>query len=279
MRLIVAQIGARRNYAVPAILEKAGMLEHFYTDMTGDIGIGKWLANCGALLNANGALARLASRRLPETVRAKTSTFATPTLRHACRNLLTARSASAAFREHLRWSNDLGHSMVRRGYGQATHIFSMLGECGPLLLEAKRRGLTVVSEVYILLSAERIVAEERRVFPGWEPPQRDLNGIRAKFPDENLLLTHSDFAICPSEAVRHDLTANFGFPQGRTSVVSYGVNPKWLELESRPQPGRILFVGTAELRKGIHYLALAAEQLAGRGRKYEFRVAGSVSSK
>jgi glycosyltransferase involved in cell wall biosynthesis len=48
-------------------------------------------------------------------------------------------------------------------------------------------------------------------------------------------------------------------------------------LPPQPQPGRVLFVGTAELRKGIHYLALAAEKLAAKNIRCEFRVAGNVS--
>ena len=43
MKFIVVQIGARRGYAVPAILEKAGMLERFYTDICADVGLGRWL--------------------------------------------------------------------------------------------------------------------------------------------------------------------------------------------------------------------------------------------
>lgn len=60
-------------------------------------------------------------------------------------------------------------------------------------------------------------------------------------------------------------------------VVPYGMNPQWLALEPRPQRGRLLFAGTAELRKGIHYLAVAAEKLISRGLNYEFRVAGNVT--
>jgi len=37
--------------------------------------------------------------------------------------------------------------------------------------------------------------------------------------------------------------------------------------------GRILFGGTAELRKGIHYYAEAANKLQALGRPYSFRVA------
>src|SRR5205085_947328 len=55
--------------------------------------------------------------------------------------------------------------------------------------------------------------------------------------------------------------------------------PEWLDLRPQPKAGRVLFAGTAELRKGIHYFAMAAETLALRGRKYEFRVAGNVSAR
>ena len=279
MKFLVAQIGARRGYAVPAILEGAGMLERFYTDMTGDVGVTKWLARSGSQFGLNGALGRLASRRLPESIRTRTSTFLAPSLRHTCRLAFSSASPSGRFREHLRWSTDLGHVMIERGFGSATHVFSMLGECGPLLVEAKRRGLAVVSEVYILLSTERIVTAERRSFPDWEPPQPDPNGIRKEFLDEAAFLAHTDCAICPSAAVQDDLEANFGFTRGRSAIVPYGMDPKWLELTPRPQRGRVLFVGTAELRKGIHYLAMAAEKLRSQGCSYEFRIAGNVSSR
>ena len=279
MKFLVAQIGARRGYAIPALLERAGMLDRFYTDITGDIGVGKWLAHGGSIVGGNGAVSRLHGRRLPKEIRQRTATFATASLRHLFRLAFTGDASSQQFREHLRWNADLGHAMIRRGFGGATHLYSMLGECGPLLTEAKRRGLKIISEVYILLSTERIVADERCAFPNWEPPQPDLNGIRRAFPDESNFLRQIDFAICPSEAVRDDLQANFDFPNARSFVVPYGIDPKWLELAPRPKARRVLFVGTAELRKGIHYLAMAAEKLKRQGEPYEFHVAGNVSSR
>jgi hypothetical protein len=54
VKFIVAQVGARRSYAVPAILEKAGMLDRFYTDITGDIGLGAVFSAAAVLpLSAN----------------------------------------------------------------------------------------------------------------------------------------------------------------------------------------------------------------------------------
>jgi glycosyltransferase involved in cell wall biosynthesis len=277
MKFIVVQNGARRGYAVPAILEKAGMLERFYTDICADIGLGKWLCMGHGLPVIGNKLQRLANRRLPPEIRDKTRTFTAPMLRHGIKLLFNLKSPANRFREQLRLCADLGNTMRQAHLGKATHIFSMLGEGGPFLAEAKRRGLTVVSEVYILLSTEKILAEERKLFPDWETEPPDYDSIRREFPDSNVLLTHTDFAVCPSAAVREDLADNFGIPRKRSIVVPYGMNPKLLELQPQPQLRRVLFVGTAELRKGIHYLAMAAEKLAAKNIHCEFRVAGNVT--
>jgi len=276
MKFIVAQIGARRGYAVPAILEKAGMLERFYTDITGDLDLGKLLST-GAMLPFPGSPApRLAGRRLPPSIRVKTTTFPGLSIVHALRQLANRRAPAADFRELMRFSRALGRAMTRCGFGEATHMYSMLGECGPLFAAGKQRGLTVVTEIYIPLSTERIVAEERKNFPDWEPDRPDFAAIRRERGGENALLTLTDFAICPSEAARDDLVQNFGFPRGRTAIVPYGMNPELLSVCNEAVRGRVLFAGTAELRKGIHYFATAAEKLAARGLHYEFRVAGNV---
>jgi glycosyltransferase involved in cell wall biosynthesis len=153
----------------------------------------------------------------------------------------------------------------------------MLGEFPTLMIAAKQRGLEVVSEVYILLSTERILAEERRRFAGWESDHRDLASIRREFFANDALLTYSDFFVCPSEAVRNDLILNHGVAAQTAAVIPYGMDPRFLELRPKPRRGRVLFAGTAELRKGIHYLAMAAEKLAGRKPSLDFIVAGNVS--
>ena len=60
-----------------------------------------------------------------------------------------AREEAAACREDVRFSDALGRAMARRGFGNATHMYSMLGECGPLFAEGKRRGLIVISEIIL----------------------------------------------------------------------------------------------------------------------------------
>ena len=278
MRVIVAQIGARRSYAVPALLDRAGLLERFYTDLCGDLGWGRQIARARFVPGVRSPLSRLAGRRLPDALRGRTRTFGWPACRHAWRAGRSRGDPAAAFREHLRFSGALGHAMAHAGYGAATHVYSMLGECGPFVAEGHRRGLKVVSDVYILLSADRLMAEERRAFPGWEPELPDFAAIRRQVAHEDVLLTRSDHFVCPSPAVQEDLVASFGIARDRTSLVPYGVHSRWLSVDARPVRGRALFVGEANLRKGIHYLAMAAERLRRTGCAYEFRVAGSVAA-
>jgi len=189
---------------------------------------------------------------------------------------MVARDPAAACREGVRFSNALGMAMTRRGFGSATHMYSMLGECGPLFAEGKRRGLVTVSEIYVPLSTERILTEERKKFLGWEFNVPDYAAVCRGFEVEHRLSMHADLAICPSKWVRDDLVQNFGLPSERAAVVPYGVNPELFSVRNEPVRGRILFAGTADLRKGIHYFAAAAEKLLVRRVRCEFRVAGNV---
>jgi glycosyltransferase involved in cell wall biosynthesis len=218
----------------------------------------------------------LAARRLPFNIRAKTTTFPGISLVHALREAMVVRDPAAECREGVRFSNALGMAMMRCGFGTATHMYSMLGECGPLFAEGKRRGLVTVSEIYVPLSTERILTEERKKFPGWEFNVPDYAAVCRGFEVEHRLSMDADLAICPSEWVRDDLVQNFGLPGERAAVVPYGVNPELFSVPNEPVNGRILFAGTADLRKGIHYFAAAAEKLLVRRVRGEFRVAGNV---
>lgn len=277
-RFVVVQIGGRRGYAVPTVLERAGILERFYTEICGNTGAGRFLAMARHLPGTPSSVAHLAARRLPDPIAGKTRTFAWPAVRHAWRARPGAlKDEAAAFEEHLRFSRELGEAMVRAGFGAATHVYGMMGECGPFLAEASRRGLIVVSDVYILLSTERILEAERRAFPDWEPEAPDFAAIRRRVGQEDALLRWTDHFLCPISAVQNDLVDNFGIARERTSIVPYPVEPRWFEVSPAPVRGRVLFAGAAGLRKGIHYLAMASERLVAHNRAIEFRIAGEVS--
>src|SRR5438270_14085005 len=103
MKFIVAQIGARRRYAVPAILKKAGILERFYTDITGDLAFGAFLSAMAVLPFLRKPVRRLALRRLPENIRRKTTTFPILSFVHGFRRAMINRTPVPAFREAIRF--------------------------------------------------------------------------------------------------------------------------------------------------------------------------------
>jgi glycosyltransferase involved in cell wall biosynthesis len=275
-KVIVVQIGARHNYAVPIAFERLGMLEALYTDLCATHGLGRAAAYLGRLpIPMRTRLAALGARVAPPEVAAKTRTFDWIGLQL---NLLwrtgQATSDTLVGRRSRALSQTLGESMIRAGYGGATHVYSMFGEGGPFLAQAKRRGLRITTEIYIALSADEIIRAEARAFPGWGcVPPTYTPSLR---PPNAVMIEASDTFVCPSEFVREDFLALTGIPRERTSVVPYTVGDRWLSLENRPEPGRLLFAGMAELRKGIHYLAIAADSLNARHR-YRFRVTGHVA--
>src|SRR2546426_505111 len=118
MKYVVAHTGARRGYAVPSILQKAGLLERFYTDICADVGLGKLLCAAGKLGFKHPELRRLSTRRLPPNLIAKTNTFSWPNLKMY---LSGARQgeAEAVFRANVRWQCELGKRMARAGFGEA----------------------------------------------------------------------------------------------------------------------------------------------------------------
>jgi glycosyltransferase involved in cell wall biosynthesis len=277
MRFIAVQTGARRGYAVPKILDDAGMLERFYTDVCGSVGLGRAIATLRHLPTIGGRFQRLHQRQLPHEIISKTRTFGRSAAVHLVRSIRDNGDAEFAFRNQVQFGASFGAAMTRAGFANATHVYSMLTEGGPFIKAAKDNGLTIVSEVYILISTAHILAAERKAFPEWEPGAADYLELRKKFPREDYLFNYCDYFVCPAESVRDDLTTNWGVDKSRTMLVPYGVDPTWLEIQFLPVPRRILYVGTAELRKGIHYLAMAAEKLNSRGYNYEFRIAGNVA--
>ena len=145
-----------------------------------------WAVDCRAvdifqLLGSR--LARLHARQVPKEIVAKTYTFGSPSLRAQLYEFFNRGDPKGQFRRRVQMSQIRARAMIRTGFGSATHVYSMLSEGGEFLSEAHRRGLKVVSEIYILLATERVMLAERRAFPGWEPEAPDYASLRRQFLD------------------------------------------------------------------------------------------------
>lgn len=272
-RFIAIQTGARRNYAVPHILEKAGLLEAFYTDLCANAGLGATLDRICPKSLRRGTLNQLLNRRVPPNLKEKVFTCDCAALRYLVRQKLTGYNLIKQHQALSTFNKEFGQAIIRKGLGQATHVFSMLGEGGSLLEFAKKQGLKTIIEIYISPSTHNIVQTERKKFPDLEPviPSGIIQKDYAWF---SKVCELTDVFLVPSKFVEKGLK-EFGVTQERCQIVPYAVSDSWFKCNNHPTKGRIMFVGTAELRKGIHILGIAAQKLS--YRNYEFRVVGNVS--
>lgn len=270
---ISIQTGARRNYAIPSILEKAGMLEAFYTDLCANSGLGATLDSFCPQPLRRGAISRILNRRVPPNIEGKVQTFDWATLRYLARQRLGRDDRIKQHQAITNFHQELSQEMMCKGLGKATHIFSMFGEATEFIKYAKQKKIRTISEIFISPLTHKIVQEERESFPYLENviPEIIIQKSYNWFSD---FCQYNDIFIAPSKFVLKGLGA-LGVDKNRCYTVPYAVGDSWLRLNNCPKKGRVLFVGTAELRKGIHILGMAAQKLS--HRNYEFRVAGSVS--
>lgn len=273
MKLIVAQIGARHHYAVPRMLAKADCLEAFYTDACASHGFGRV---CDTVLPRSlkrGLVGSLVQRRIDGVPQRKVHC----TDRLLLSNLLRRSLGRDPFEAQLQTGRVFSQAMLSWGFGRATGVYSMFGEGLEFLRKAKERGLRVAVDVFITPIAHRIISAERKAFPKWEG--NDSGWDERLEPRIHEILDVADLLLCPGQNVVQGVLAFGESFVRKTLVVPYGSGSDFDGRMNQPVVGRVLFGGTAELRKGIHYFAAAAEKLRSRGARAEFRVAGNADER
>ncbi|HUP04568.1 MAG TPA: glycosyltransferase family 4 protein [Bryobacteraceae bacterium] len=260
MRFLVVQMGARMHYAVPAILARRGMLAELWTDMHAD----DWPARLSGVLPAplrTTALQSMRGRRLPGEI---------------------DRSLVRSFPARAIWARLQGEyvdgsvrrKLLKRGFGAAEGLYSLMFSDVETIAQARRRGLFVAFEQVIAPDFPSLLFEERERFPGieaQEKPEDDANYLRA----HRRIWNDATAILAPSGYVR-DAIVKLGGAAGKVRLVPYAVDESWLQAEPDPEPGRVLFVGSVGLRKGNHYLAEAARLLAERRVPCQIRVVGPM---
>ncbi len=281
MKIAIAQLGARRHYAVPRILHQAGILERFFTDSY--IGNKPWLE--AALRAVPGpvrprAVERWLGRKEPAIPPEKVTSFELFGLRYArararARN---RRELVQVFAEHARRFNEL---VLAHGLGDADAVWGFNGASLELFRWAKGRGLRCILEqtmaphrVYY-----RLMRREKERWPGWQP------GLELLDPDEDPRVVReeeewglADVIVCGSEFVVGGVR-ECGGPVEKCRVVPYGVDIQRYRRNrhaKRDPDGkiRVLFAGEVGLRKGAPYLLEALRELG--PDKVEARFAGRV---
>lgn len=256
-RYAVLQPGARLHYAVPALLARAGALAALYTDLHGHHRSLRALTALWPPGRQPPALQRLLARRLPADLPRRL-------VREQVVATLAGRGAQALLQR-----------AAREGFAGAGAVYtSFINDDLATVERARDQGLAVVHELIISADAGRILLEERRRFPGVEPPAETAEVIEAGIDRDRRKWALSDRVLVPSTYCLDSCLA-LGCEPSRLRLVPYGIPEHWFELPVCPEPGRVLSVGRVSLGKGHHYLAEACRLLSQRRVAHHCRIAGA----
>lgn len=275
-RFAVAQLGARRHYAIPRMLHSAGRLDRLYVDATGVKGPGRVLRFVPRGLRSAG-LQRLLDR-VPVGVPLRCITAFHRFGLESVRRLARAPNAEERLQAAL-WSGETFCRLVIEHMGARVPAGTYTFQTGGLELlrhvrEAGGRGVldqTIAPHAV----AQRLLWEERERHPGWEDGA-DLGAAGLRLAErEHDEWENASLILCGSEFVRRGVV-ECGGPADRCAVVPLGADPRFAAAVSSRQHGgplRVLTVGSVDLRKGLPYVARAAELV---GRAAQFRVVGPI---
>jgi glycosyltransferase involved in cell wall biosynthesis len=262
----VAQIGARMHYAVPALLHREAMLEVFYTDLCAEVG---WLRAARAILPGGivpGSVRRLFSRRVPDVPREKIRCFSGYGLRRILKRG-KVKTPGEMFTHLVDVNAEFAWRVARSGLGNANVLYAFNGAALEIMESARTRGVrTVLEQISAPVGYdERLLAEERQRWPGWEfdgAAQQDWQPMADREKREWEL---ADTIVCGSEYVVQAMGADGG-PVEKCVVVPYGVDAEQYQLRhprQRTAQFRVVCVATLQLRKGVQYLIEVARLLKG----------------
>lgn len=274
-RFVVAMIGARMHYAIPRMLNDAGMLELLYTDIVANKGWPRlltWIPE-GIRPLALGQFAGRVAEGIPAGSITAFPGFSLDYWRRKRRS----RSAAEENATYLWAGKKFGDLVVSRGFAGAAGVF-VFDSAGLEILEAaKKLGLRTILEQSVAPRelVFRLLAEEHERFPGWEPPLPSPSEVDRLVARERKEWALSDTILCGSDFVADGIGLSGG-PRARATVVPYGVDGRFSRNEPRSRGTgalRVLTVGEVGLRKGSPDILEAARRLGGEA---EFRMVGPI---
>jgi glycosyltransferase involved in cell wall biosynthesis len=269
-QIMVAQLGARMHYAVPALLQRARMLAHFYTDTY--VGPGSaWHVPAQATSIIPGewrpsALRHLLDRQERALSSNKVTAFNWLGLAYALA-LKRARNEEGVEECYFKYGERFCELILRHSFENIDGVYAFEGAALPLFLRAQKLGITKILEK---CSAPQqldyeLVAAERLLWEGWEPPYPNREVFQKRIDLEQSEWKAADAIICGSDFVSRGL-AQLGVAPEKLHTVPYGVKPPTFSAPRQPwdgrRPLRLLFVGGVSLRKGVQYFYEAIKKVA-----------------
>lgn len=270
-KILVCQHGARRRYAMPRMLNEAGMLSALYTDSSAESLIGKLVKLLGD--NAPEAWKNFSRWNIQGLSHEKIySTDRSFFIELVQKIFHMQKNGIQLYHQRHRV---LSGRMKKWGLQGSNMIYSMYHENLDFVRWAKDQGALSLVDVFISPMTDQVMEQEATSFPDWADTI-DLYTIEFERKLWKEAASLADVLICPSEWVAEGVRMVSPSVADKIRIVPYGCSIDFQGRVNRPVKGRILFAGRDPLRKGLHYLAQAATQLKGIIPELDVRVAGNL---
>ncbi|MEO0137835.1 MAG: glycosyltransferase family 4 protein [candidate division WOR-3 bacterium] len=285
-RVVVAQLGARRDYAVPRMFYEDGMLELLYTDIY--IGNKPWLKFLLSIVcKSNKTLQKLAGRNEAVIPPEKVVSFDWLGFWYWW------RQRKAIGTDLRRVFADGGKvfnlAIIKSGLPSADIIYGFESASLELFEYAKSKGIKCILDQTIAPRRiqGKLLMEEKERWNGWQDNLELLKEIDPLAEREEKEWKIADLILCGSEFVRNGIKEVSNCHSQSVSksyepicrVVPYGVDlQKFNPIPKEPlrnRPLRVLFAGEVGLRKGIPYLLSALRML--NSKQIEAKLAGKIN--
>ena len=278
VRVVVAQLGARMHYAVPRILQEAGVLERLYTDLCAT---GTGFDFLRSLPNAwePGAVKRLLDRVPGCVPNDRITSYPLFGLAYVL-SCQVALDQSVLTKTWL-WGGATFAQRVARylDFGKIDAVYAFQSAALEILQHARSAGVLAMLEQTNapLHVVRKLLREEYERFPAWIGSGKRNDRFEVDYSQrESEEWRSADVIICGSDFVRKGIAECNG-PDEKCLVVPYGVDSKFKVARGQDQPVdarlRVLTVGTVGLRKGTPYVLKAAKHCRSAA---TFRMVGSI---
>ena len=271
-KISVIQPGARLHYAVPLIFAKHKILNFLYTDLHSNHGYMKFFLHFTRIFKIkNNTLIRMLGRSLPRELNSKyVKDIAFIKLFLYFLEMIKLINYHNNIVDKI-LLNILENDEISRGDLIYTVI---VNEDIEVMKRLKGRGAKIIHECMMSPKTAYILEEEYKLHPHFihksniVKMRQDSALDKEKFELADLILVPSNFCKSGVIETAHQCKPNI-------SIVPYGLDLTRFEyLPATPKLGRVLFVGNAPLRKGLHYFAEASRILARSNKNIEFIAIG-----
>ncbi|MBN1551178.1 glycosyltransferase family 4 protein [bacterium] len=274
--ILVAQLGARRHYIVPATLNKYGMLHDFYTDIFLKSSFCETMVKNIASRFGLTSVKRLAGRHSSQLPLNKIHTFPVFGLRYKYRGRFSNTDESKV-KNWLWGGKTFCESIIKRSWEGVTGVYSFSSAALELLQKAKNIKICSILDMATALRKVEyeIYENESAVFPGWADSRYWTESDDAYHNRQLQEIRVASTIICSSTYVKRMIQNVPGFEK-RLSVLPIGFDSHFSQPTEKSSKGplKILCIANGGILKGFGYLARAVKNF---GSNLQTRVVGELT--